>query len=162
MTQPLYRDLFGLVSKSQNGIWLGWGGGEASGVIQLFCYLTYFVFVGWKRSAMEIPSPPEINWLRIHHPPSYKSSHSYCSGRSLLGSHYRFRFIFLLRFLFAFALPCALFFSYSLVCVYYHQFFFHDVVCLACFRYFLDILFLFLNSRLIFAHISVQCAFLQL
>ena len=60
--------------------WLGWGGGEASGVIQLFCYLTYFVFVGWKRSAMEIPSPPEINWLRIHHPPSYKSSYSYCSG----------------------------------------------------------------------------------
>ena len=41
--------------------------------------------------------------------------------------------------------------------------FFYDVVCLACFKYFLDNVFLFLvNSRLIFSHTSVQCAVLQL
>ena len=142
--------------------WLGWGGGEASGVIQLFCYLTYFVFVGWKRSAMEIPLSPEINWLRIHHPPSYKSSYSYCSGWSLLGSHYRFRFIFLLRLLFAFAFIPFLFSSLCLLSLVFFPWSQCEVLCLACFRYFLDSLFLFLNSRLIFAHISVQCAYLQL
>ena len=56
---------------------------------------------------------------------------------------------------------CFIPFLFSSLCLLSLVFFFNEVVCLACFRYFLDSLFLFLNSRLIFAHISVQCAFLQ-
>ena len=40
------------------------------------------------------------------------------------------------------------------------QFVLIEVVWLACFRHFLESLFLSINSRLIFPHISVQCAVL--